>query len=120
APTGPLASSALYRLWRGVAPDAGQPPAWPPVLPIPTDAQAEAGRGDRVLRALLTALQEETTKLGARLVLVLLPPPRAPRFGEEMPGHHMLTMARELGIPAQRLSLAFNGMPAVFGNTGYI
>jgi len=117
---GILARSALYRLWRGLPPDSGTPPGWLPVLPLPTDTAAETARGERVLRATLTALREESSRLGARLALILLPPPREPRFGEETPTHRMLTMARELDIPALSLSLAFRAMPALFGNTGYV
>ena len=67
-----------------------------PVVPVPTDQQAELARGERVLRALLTALNEEAARLGARLALVLVPPPRAPRFGETTPTNRLLDMAAEL------------------------
>jgi hypothetical protein len=119
-PQGALAASALYRWLRGVVPDPGMPQAWLPVEPVPTDQAAELARGERVTRALLAALHDEASRLGARLALVLVPPPRAPRFGEETPTHRLLTMARELGIPATSLALAFRAMPALFGNPGYL
>jgi D-alanyl-lipoteichoic acid acyltransferase DltB (MBOAT superfamily) len=117
---GPLASSALYRLLRGLPRDAGTPHAWLPVQPIPMEVSSEQAHGDRVLRAVLAALRDETARLGARLALVFLPPPREPRPREATPTHRMLGMAHELGIPATSLSLQFRTLGEHMGNTGYI
>lgn len=118
--TGPLAWSALYRVLRGLPRDAGAPQAWLPVQPVPFDVPAERAHGDRVLGAVLAAMRDEAARLHARFGLVLLPPPREPRFGEETPTHRMLGIARDLGIPATSLSLAFRALPERMGRTGYI
>jgi D-alanyl-lipoteichoic acid acyltransferase DltB (MBOAT superfamily) len=117
---GPLARSALYRLVRGIPADVGLPQRWLPVQPLPTDHVAERERGERVLRAVLAALRAEAEALGARLALVVVPPPRAPRFGEVTPGHTLLTAAQDVGVPAASLTFAFRTAEDTIGNPGYI
>jgi hypothetical protein len=85
----PLAWSQLYRLLRRLPPDVGPPQRWLQVQPLPTDHVAEAARAEGVLRAVLIAMRDEATRLGARFALVVVPPPRAPRFGEVTPGHKL-------------------------------
>jgi D-alanyl-lipoteichoic acid acyltransferase DltB (MBOAT superfamily) len=117
---GPLAWSALYRLVRRVPRDAGTPQAWLPAQPIPVDVAAEQAHGERVLTAILAALRDEAAHMHARFGLVLVPPPVEPRWGEQTPTHRVLTIARDLGIPATSLSLAFRALPQRMGHTGYI
>jgi D-alanyl-lipoteichoic acid acyltransferase DltB (MBOAT superfamily) len=117
---GPLAWSALHRLVRGLARTAGAPPSWLPVQPVPLDVAAERAHGERVLTAVLEAMRDEAARLGARFGLVLVPPPRDPRFGEETPTHRVLTIAHQLDIPATSLALAFRAMPEYMGRTGYV
>ncbi len=118
--TGPLAWSALYRLLVRLPRDAGAPQAWLPLEPVPFDVPAERAHGDDVLRAVLAAMRDEAATLHAGFGLVLLPPPREPRFGEITPTHRVLGIAHDLGIPATSLSLAFRGLPEQMGRTGYI
>ena len=117
---GPLSWSALYRLVRRLPADAGPPQRWLPVQPLPTDHIAEHARGERVLRAVLAALRDEAARLGARLAIVVVPPPRAPRFDEVTPAHTFLTAASEVGVPAASLAFVFRAAPDTVGNPGYI
>jgi hypothetical protein len=117
---GLLAWSHLYRLLRGLPADVGPPQRWLQVQPLPSDHLAEAARAERVLHAVLTALRDEAARLRAPFALVVVPPPRAPRFGEVTPGHKLVTVAHDVGIPILSLTFAFQSLPGLLGNPGYV
>jgi hypothetical protein len=117
---GPLAWSALYRLATGEPATVAPPQQWLPVMATPTDTPAEVEHGNRLMRAILAALRDEARRLGAPLAIVLVPPPRTLRFGEESLTDRVLTIARELDIPATSLALVFRGLPATMGSAGYV
>jgi hypothetical protein len=117
---GPLARSGVYRLLRGLPVDPGPPQRWLPVQALPMDHVAEGERAERVLHAILTAMREESARLGARFALVVVPPPRPPHLGEITPGHKFVPIAHDVGVPILSLIFAFRSLPDLIGNAGYV
>ena len=78
-------------LGRGLSPDPGVPQG---VVARPAAAHRHGGREctrrSSGAERSCGELRDEATRLGARLALVLVPPPREPRFGEITTTHRML------------------------------
>lgn len=119
-PAGLLTGSALSRFVQRLPGDVGPPQRWLPLMPTPSDTNAETEHADRVLRAVLAALRDESRALGAPLAIVLLPPPRMLHFGEDSLTERVFAAARELDIPTMSLALTFRGLPATMGSSGYL
>jgi D-alanyl-lipoteichoic acid acyltransferase DltB (MBOAT superfamily) len=120
--SGLSAASALVRWMRGIQPTHAPPQRWLPasVTSGNTSPDAARARGDRVLRALLRALHDESAALGAPFAVVIGPPALTPRMGEESPTQHLLALLHEENIPSTTVSLAFWGYEERTGTRGVI
>jgi D-alanyl-lipoteichoic acid acyltransferase DltB (MBOAT superfamily) len=120
--TGFTARSALARWILGVQADHASPQRWFPATVTSGDTTPEAARerGERVLRAVLSALRDESAALGARFVVVIGPPPTNPRMGEESPTQHLLAILKDLDIPSTAITLALWGFEERTGTRALI
>jgi hypothetical protein len=106
---GLAAHSALARWFTGAPLRSEAPLAWrsiPP--PAPVELETERAKAVALVRPILARLQEQTTALGARLVVVLAPTVLDRRGDGVAMAQPMVAASSELGIPLLDLSPAFD------------